>query len=137
LTARRVESKTVAMYCRLALVAVLALASAGTTGCKKKPADGATCDQAGAKFAANVHHTIGAAEKAKDTDATGRRTIDDTVPAMRDAMVRACKEHGWPAETRRCFAEAVDGAAEAACYEAMPPEMRAKLDASSAEPAPE
>lgn len=114
---------------RLALVAILALAG----GCKKHKSDGATCDQVGAKFAANVHHAVATAEKAGDTDATGRRTLEDTVPAMRDSMVRACKEHGWPVGTRRCFADAADGAAETACYEAMPPELRAKLDAASAD----
>jgi hypothetical protein len=115
---------------RLALVALLALAG----GCKKHKSDGATCDQAGATFAANVHRRAADAEKAGDTDATGRRTLDDTVPAMRDSMVRSCKEHGWPVETRQCFADAADGAAETACYEAMPPELRAKLDAASADP---
>lgn len=117
---------------RLALVAILALSA----GCKKKKVEGATCDQAGARFAGNVHRTVSDAEKAKDTDAKGRQTIDDTVPAMRDAMVRACKEHEWPVETRQCFADAADGTAEAACYEAMPPELRAKLDAASATPQP-
>jgi hypothetical protein len=120
------------MSCRLALVAILALSA----GCKKKHAEGASCDQAGARFAANVHRTVGEAETAKDTDAKGRQTLDDTVPAMRDAMVRACKEHGWPAETRQCFADAADGAAETACYESMPPELRAKLDQASATPVP-
>ena len=84
-----------------------------------------------------MHHTVAAAEHAHDTDAKGRQTIDDTVPAMRDSMVRACKEHGWPVETRQCFADAADGAAETACYEAMPPALRAKLDQAAADPKPE
>lgn len=118
-------------------VRILALVALALAGCKKGKKDGATCDQVGAKFAANLHHTVGVAHRDGQTDAKGHQMIDDTVPAMRDAMVRACKEHGWPVETRQCFADAADGAAEETCYEAMPPELRAKLDEAAAGPRPE
>ena len=120
------------MSARILFVAALALA-----GCKKGKKDGPSCDDAGKQYAANLHLAVGEAQRDGKTDAEGRQLIDDHVPAMRDMMVRACKEHHWPAETRKCFAEAADGAAEDACYEAMPAELRAKLDESASPKKPD
>lgn len=110
---------------RVALLLLLA-------ACAKGGDDGATCEAAGARFLELAHHQLENAAKAGHLDAKTRATVDGHVPAMRDAMVRACKEHGWPAETRACFAGAANDTAITTCYETMPPELKARLDRATA-----
>jgi hypothetical protein len=50
---------------------------------------------------------------------------------MRDSIVRHCKEEGWAAEIRGCFAAAADGDGMTICYQRLPDEQRALLDRSS------
>ncbi len=114
---------------QLGLAMSLALVAGG---CGKQAADGASCDAVGARFLALAHQQLADAQRTGDVDAPTRARIDNHVPAIRDAMVRACKEHGWAAETRACFAAADSDGKMKACYQAMAPEQRALLEQSAA-----
>ena len=61
--------------------------------------------------------------------------VESHLPAMRDSMVKACKEDGWSVETRDCFAGASDDKKMTACYQTMPAEQRALLEKASTPPA--
>lgn len=114
----------------LLLAGALALA---VTACNKgKAKDGASCDEVGARFLAVAKLQLDTAEKAGEVDARTRTRVENHVPAIRDAMVRACKENGWDGATRSCFAAADDDGKMKACYQAMSPEQRALLEKSAA-----
>lgn len=114
----------------LRAVAALALVSA-LAACGKGKGD-ATCEAAGARFLELAKHQLAGAEKAGDVDPKTRGAVEGHLPAIRDAMVRSCRENGWSEEVRACFAGAGDDAAIRACYQAMPAEQRALLEKSSA-----
>jgi hypothetical protein len=116
----------------LALVAALTLA---LTGCGKGKKDGASCEEVGARFLALAHAQVDSAAKAGDVDPELETAVESHLPAMRDSMVRACKEDGWSKETRDCFAAAADDTRMTACYQTMPAEQRALLEkAASSSP---
>jgi hypothetical protein len=117
--------------CALGLVVVLVL---GAAGCGKGKKDGASCDDVGARFLALAHQQLDSAAKAGDVDAELKTRVESHVPAMRDAMVRACKEDGWAKETRDCFANAAGDTEMTGCYQSMPAEQRALLEKASSPP---
>ena len=116
------------MFRRFLLVAVLC------TGCHKGKKDGATCDDVGAAFLALGHRQLEDAEKAGGLDAKTRATVESHVPAMRDSMVRLCKETSWSGDSRRCFVNATDDAAMLSCYQTLTTDQQAKLEEGFAEP---
>jgi hypothetical protein len=113
-----------------AFLLTMALAALGCG--KGKAKDGASCDEVGARFLAVAKQQLDSAQKAGEVDARTRTRVENHVPAIRDAMVRACKENGWDAPTRSCFAAADDDGKMKACYQAMAPEQRALLEKSAA-----
>ncbi|MCA9677825.1 MAG: hypothetical protein H6709_01260 [Kofleriaceae bacterium] len=117
---------------RLGLVLITCGLAATSPGCKKKAGDGASCDAVGARFLAVAHRQLDDAVKTGAADPETRKRVEGTVPAIRDAMVRACKEDGWAADTRTCFAGASDDAAMKACYQGLAPEQRAMLEKAAA-----
>jgi hypothetical protein len=113
------------------VIAVIGLALTAP-GCGKGKNAGATCDAVGARFLAVARKQLDDASKAGDLEGETRTRIDNHIPAIRDAMVRACKENAWTAEVRACFASADDDGKMKACYQAMPPEQRALLEKAAA-----
>lgn len=114
----------------LRAVAALALVSA-LAGCGKGKGP-ATCEAAGARFLELAKQQLAGAEKGGDVDPETRGAVEGHLPAIRDALVRSCRENGWSEEVRACFANAAGDAAIRACYQAMPAEQRALLEKSSA-----
>lgn len=112
---------------RLLLASMLVLVA-----CGKGAKDGASCEAVGTRFLELAHKQIDDAAGADEVDPETRAGVEGHLPAMRDAMVRACKEHEWPAETRGCYASATKDADMEACYAAMSPELRARLDEATA-----
>lgn len=113
----------------LALGVLLAAAGCGK-GTGKGSGDG--CDPVGANFLTLSHRQLDDARAAKQVDDQTYASIAGHLPAIRDAMVRACKESAWSVETRGCFANATSDAELAGCYQAMPAEQRELLEKSSA-----
>jgi hypothetical protein len=102
-------------------------------GCGKgKKGAGDTCDAVGANFLTLSHRQLDDARTAKQVDDQTYASVSGHLPAIRDAMVRACKDNAWTVETRACFARATDDAAIKACYQAMPAEQRELLEKASA-----
>jgi hypothetical protein len=98
--------------------------------CGKGTKDGASCKDVGTRFLEVAQRQL--ADAAGDVDVETRAAVDSHLPAMRDAIVRACEDHEWPAQTRGCYASAAAGGDMEACYQAMPPELRARLDEATA-----
>jgi hypothetical protein len=121
------------MFRTIALVS--ALVCAGAVGCAKGKHDGTSCDAVGANFLALSDRQLADAEKTGGVDAKTRAAVETHVPAMRDSMVRACKESGWSAESRACFAAASDDAAMMSCYQTLAPEQQALLEKGFTQPA--
>ena len=115
-----------------ALVVLLALA---LPACGKGKKEGASCEDVGARFLALAHAQVDNAAKAGDVDPELETAVESHLPAMRDSMVKACKEDGWSVETRDCFAGASDDKKMTACYQTMPAEQRALLEKASTPPA--
>ena len=109
----------------LLLVAAAALAFAA---CGKRAHDGATCEEVGARFVDLARRQLEAAREAGDVGADAHGAVASHVPAMRDTMVRACKEGSWSADTRGCFAKAESDTQMTTCYASMPADQRAKLE---------
>ena len=116
-----------------ALALTLALAA---SSCGKGAKDGASCDDVGARFLALAHAQLDGAAEAGELDAERKTAVESHLPAMRDAMVRACKEDGWSKETRDCFAGASSDTQMTSCYQTMPAEQRALLEKASSTPEP-
>jgi len=116
-------------YRAIALVLVLTAAA-----CGKGKKDGASCEDVGARFLALAHQQLDRAAEAGDVDPEIGKAVAGHVPAMRDAMVRACKEDGWSVETRTCFAGAASDTQMTGCYQTMPAEQRALLEKASSPP---
>jgi hypothetical protein len=110
---------------RAALVCLLLLAA-----CGKHKKDGSTCEEGGTAFLALSHKELDTAS----VDSKTRDTVESHVPAMRDSMVRACKEGHWAVEARRCFASAADDAAMESCYQMLTADQQAVLEAGFAPP---
>jgi hypothetical protein len=110
---------------RIAIVALLASA------CHRHEAGGpgAPCDAIGAKFALVAKAELDAD---KDLAPDVRDGAKGLVAPMRDGMVRACKDDGWTAASRDCFAAANDERAMKACYAQLTADQRASLDRSAA-----
>ena len=53
--------------------------------------------------------------------------------AVRDAMVKACKETKWSPAVRDCLVAAADERGLQACQEQLTPEQRAQLDHASSD----
>lgn len=113
----------------LALLLALALPA-----CGKGKKDGASCEDVGARFLALAHAQVDSAAKAGDVAPELETAVESHLPAMRDSMVRACKEDGWSKETRDCFAAASSDTRMTACYQTMPAEQRALLEKASSPP---
>lgn len=113
-------------------LAVLLTLALGACGKGKK--EGASCGDVGARFLAIAQAQVDSAAKAGDVDAELETAVESHLPAMRDAMVRACKEDGWSKETRDCFAGAASDTAMTSCYQTMPAEQRALLEKASSPP---
>lgn len=109
----------------LGLIAALAALAA----CKHPAGAGAPCDAVGARFV-TIATTELAARADLEADLAGG--VRDLLPAIRDGMVRACKETTWTAPARDCFAGAADGKAMKACYGQLTPDQRTSLDRASA-----
>ncbi len=99
--------------------------------CSKKAKEGATCEEVGARFLELTASDLDNAARAKTIDPTSRGLAETQRPAMRDSIVRHCKEDGWSPEIRSCFAAAPDGDGMTLCYQRLPDEPRARLDSSS------
>jgi len=127
LTPRAGHRKTHPMSRRLVIVAALALAAA-PAGCHRGKHDGASCDEVGARFTDLARRQLDQAKQAGAVDDKTRTAVEGHVPAMRDSIVRGCKEGGWSAETRGCFARAESDTQMTTCYAAMPADQRAKLE---------
>jgi hypothetical protein len=122
---------------RRLVVGLVALALASTAGgCRREAGDGsARCDQAGARFLELARAQVAGEAARGGLDRETRHMVDGTLPAIRDALVRACTEQRWSPAARDCFATAADGAAVAACHEALPAEQREALDLARLGPA--
>lgn len=113
----------------LAFLLPLALAA-----CGKGKQGGASCEDVGARFLALAHAQVDNAARAGDVEPDLETAVESHLPAMRDSMVRACKEDGWSKATRDCFAAASTDTTMTACYQAMPAEQRALLEKASSSP---
>jgi len=56
-----------------------------------------------------------------------RHTVQDQLPAMRDALDRSCSEKSWSAAVRTCLAKALDHVAFQACESQLTDEQRRAL----------
>jgi hypothetical protein len=100
-------------------------------GCSKKAKDGATCDQVGARLFELTGAELELAARTERVDPDTRTLSAAQLPAMRDSIVRHCKDDGWSPEIRGCFVAAADGDGMTICYQRLPDEQRARLDRSS------
>ena len=110
---------------RIAIAALLASACHRHTDA----GPGAPCDAVGAKFASVARAELDAD---KDLAPDVKDGAAGLVAPMRDGMVRACKDSGWTAASRDCFAAAGDERAMKACYAQLTADQRASLDRSAA-----
>lgn len=112
-----IERKTRAMG-RLVIVALgLAAAACG------KAADAPSCEAAGAKLVVLAQASVTSAK----VDDEVRGHLADQLPAMRDALVEACKESDWAPAVRRCLVDAIDPAAFEQCQHALTAAQRDRL----------
>jgi small lipoprotein (TIGR04454 family) len=103
---------------------VLALVGTVAFGCGKKPKDEAPCGTVAGRL-----FTIARDELGKATaDAATRRSVADQLPAMRDALTKACTDGKWSREARNCMANAPDHAAFQGCQQQLTDDQRRKLD---------
>lgn len=109
---------------RFAVVLALASVVIVGSGCRKKVTDEAPCGTV-----ANRLFTIARDDLAKATvDPVSRRSVADQLPAMRDALMKACTDGAWSREARNCMANAPDHAAFQACQLQLTDGQRSKLD---------
>ena len=106
---------------RLALVfLVLALGAA----CRARPRDSATRDAVAARVSTLARADLGSATVAPET----RELVAAQLPAMRDALARACTEAAWAPAVRNCMVQARDHAAFQACEQRLTDDQRRALD---------
>jgi hypothetical protein len=94
---------------RAALVIAIVCASAA---CKKAPAGERSCDQVGVKFLALMQARL---TTTAELTADEREGVSGLLMPMRDSLVRACREDGWSAAARACYADAPDQPGYVAC----------------------
>ena len=111
------------------VAAALLVAALGACTRHTDPGPGAPCDAVGAKFAMVARADLAAQKDLADDVRAG---VDGLIAPMRDGMVRACKDGGWAAPARDCFAAAGDERAMKACYAALTADQRGALDRAAA-----
>ena len=99
----------------------------GLGGCKKGGDN--SCDAVGARFLAIAEADLAKAEGVARDE---RDAVHGLVAPLRDAMVKACRQDGWSAEARACYAAAPDEARFRACEAKLTGEQRALLEQSAA-----
>ncbi|MBA3819732.1 MAG: hypothetical protein H0X17_12620 [Deltaproteobacteria bacterium] len=113
------------------LIPVILLAAA-SGGCRRDPDAAPPCGAIGAKLLVIARADLDAAGATHD-DAT-RRGVLDQLPAMRDALVNACKETRWTDAVRRCLVAAPDHVAFEGCQQQLTDSQRQALDRPSPKP---
>jgi hypothetical protein len=124
---RRDENRWVVRVAILVSVVALVCLGAGAAGfgCRGGAGDAAPpCGAVAAKFYEIAKHDL---ETAKVDDATAR-AVTDQLPAMRDALARACTEGTWSGATRKCLVHANDHAGVETCEQQLTDEQRRDLD---------
>lgn len=107
------------------LVMLAGLAGLGGLGaCRGHAGGGAPCGKVAGRFL-----QIAREDAAQATlDAATRRAVDEQLPAMRDALAKACSDGEWPAPVRDCMARAADHVALEACEAQLADPQRQALD---------
>jgi hypothetical protein len=83
-----------------------------------------TCGVIAARFLDLARHDLEAAK----VDEASSRAVKAQLPAMRDALARACNEGKWNEATRRCLVRANDHIGLEACEQDLTDEQRRDLD---------
>ena len=110
-------------------IAVVLAVVAAAAACKGHPAGEATCDQVGARFYQLAHAQVAISKEVDDRERAG---VIGLLAPMRDSMVRACRDDGWSAPARACFATAAEQTSYFGCETSLSPEQRALLAKSAA-----
>jgi hypothetical protein len=82
------------------------------------------CGAVAAKFLEIAKHDL---DSARVDEATSR-AVADQLPAIRDALARACTEGSWSAATRKCLVGASDRGGVEMCEQQLTDEQRRDLD---------
>ena len=101
-----------------------AAAALALSACKGHPAGEATCNEVGARFYTLAHAQVAIS---KELDERERAGVLGLLAPMRDSMTRACRDDGWSAAARACFATAGDQPRYLACETSLSSEQRALL----------
>ncbi|HET9623174.1 MAG TPA: hypothetical protein VFP84_17495 [Kofleriaceae bacterium] len=83
-----------------------------------------TCGVVAARFLDLARRDLEAAK----VDEASSRAVKAQLPAMRDALARACNEGKWSEATRRCLVRANDHIGLEACEQELTDEQRRDLD---------
>jgi hypothetical protein len=100
------------------------LAVALLVACREKPPEGAPCSAVATRQLTLAQAALGSATLAPAT----RALLDKQLPAIRDALDRACREGGWSSSVRDCMVQATDHAAFQACEQRLTDDQRRALD---------
>ena len=100
------------------------LALAVLAACRAKAPEGAPCSAVATRQMTLAEADLGSAA----VDPALRQRAEQQLPAIRDALERACREGGWSARIRNCLVQATDHAAFQGCEQKLTDDQRRALD---------
>lgn len=92
--------------------------------CREPSREGTPCTAVATRVFALAEADLGSATVAPAT----RSLVEAQLPAMRDALARACREGGWSPSVRECMVQAPDHAAFQACAQNLTDDQRRAID---------
>jgi len=112
-------------------LAVCLIAAALSLGCRRRAESdtGASCAAVGAQLLSVARAQLA---RAPIEEPALRRSIEGLLAPIRDTMVRECRDGGWSAATRDCFAGATDEAAMRSCHQSLTEAQRTRLNEAAA-----
>jgi hypothetical protein len=102
---------------RLVVLALLA-------ACRATAPEGAPCSAVATRQRTLAEADLGSAA----VDPATRNLVEQQLPAIRDALERACHEGAWSRGVRDCMVQAADHAAFQACAQRLTDDQRTALD---------
>lgn len=112
---------------RVAILVSLIAGVTGVTGLGCRGGAGDAAPPCGA-VAANFHEIAKYDLASAKVDEATSRAVSDQLPAIRDALAKACTEGKWSEATRKCLVRANDHGGVEMCEQQLTDEQRRDLD---------
>jgi len=116
----------------IVIVVVAVAALAGCRGAARADDAAPPCSAVAARFLDLARYDL---SRAKADDAIAR-SVNDQLPAMRDALAQACTDGRWGAAVRACLVRASDHVGFETCEQQLTDEQRRDLGRANRETSP-